>query len=66
MKKLNLLSKAEMKKIMGGTESIDDGGDSDSGKCKGVCILEGNPCPTIVANPFPAEICPPRYPKCCE
>ncbi|TCC88014.1 hypothetical protein EZ428_20010 [Pedobacter frigiditerrae] len=64
MKKVNLLSKAEMKKVMGGNEVVGD--ESDSGKCKGVCILEGTSCPAIVNNGFPPEICTPRYSKCCE
>jgi hypothetical protein len=68
MKKANLLSRAEMKKVMGGVfepESIDGGG---GGKCKGICIAEGNSCPTEHGTilSVPPEVCPPRYPKCCE
>lgn len=71
MKKLNnafnkgeVLTRAQLKKVMGGAVEPSLG---DS-KCNGVCIAHGTTCPSVMApngNPFPPEICPPRYPKCC-
>jgi hypothetical protein len=61
-----LLTRSQMKKVMGGNNSELEVEGGSSGSCWGICISEGLPCPGSIIKPPAAEICSPRYPKCCS
>ncbi len=49
MKKLNLLSKAEMKKVMGGLAPVDGGG-GGGGRCVAYCCPDSGSCSSAVGT----------------